>query len=141
VKTSAISTFKQLHHSAGIFLLSLSIIGFLTGCQPASVEDPVLLKNTYFEMVDWHISGFGIINSPVAWVRIGNSNKVPIKDMVLKYVTYDIEGHKLDEGTFTIEETVQPGEVKNFIELYLGLVDLHTEQLRVELISVTPADE
>jgi hypothetical protein len=112
------------------------VAGILSNCAPENLEDSRLTKYTYLELVDWHISGFGIINSPVAWVRVSNYNPVPVKDIVLKYTTYDFERHVLNEGTYVIEETVPPGVAKDFIELYLGLVDLHSEQLSVQIQSV-----
>jgi len=88
-------------------------------------------------LVDWHISGLGIINSPVAWVRITNYNTVPIEDIVLSYATYDYDGKQLNEGTCPIiDGKVPAGQAKDFIELYLGLVDINSEQLSVQLQSV-----
>jgi hypothetical protein len=88
-------------------------------------------------LVDWHISGLWIINCPVAWVRIKNYNAVPIKNILLQYNTYDEDGRPLDEGTCPIEDVMAPGEVRNFIEIYLGLVDIHSEKLSVKLLSVS----
>ncbi len=102
--------------------------------------DPTLLRHTRLELVDWHISGFGIINCPVAWLRVTNYNRVAIRDIVLKYTTYNYEGHLLNEGTYTLEDPVAPGRMKNFIELYLGLVDLQTEKLSVQIQSVQQAE-
>lgn len=128
---------KQISVCAGILCLSwvsFLVLG-LSGCSSAPPIDNNLLRNTQLELVDWHISGFGIINSPVAWVRVANYNTVPINDIVLRYTTYDVEGHKLNEGTYTLEERVPPGVVKNFMELYLGLVDVQTERLSVQIAS------
>ena len=98
---------------------------------------PTCSGNVYTELVDWHISGFAVINCPVAWVRVRNLNAIAIKNITLQYVTYDIDGHLLNEGTYVIEDTVAPTEVKNFIELYLGLVDLHSERLNIKVVSVS----
>ena len=93
--------------------------------------------------MDWHISGFWVINCPVAWLRVTNYNTVPIKDVTVEYTTYDAEGHKLDHGTYLIDYTtdhpVGPHDSKNFIELYLGLVDLYSSRLSVKLLSVSRA--
>ena len=118
-------------------LVSLVVIACsFSGCSSESTGDPELTKNTYIELVDWHVSGLWVINCPVAWVRVANYNRVPIKEIQFKYTTYDYLGNKLNEGSYTIEGTVSPGGVKNFIELYIGLVDIHSERLDIELRSV-----
>lgn len=118
------------------FAISISTT-FLQGCAPALTGDANLTSHANLELVDWHISGLWIINCPVAWVRVANYNQVPIHDIVLQYNTYDYEGKPLDEGTFTIEESVAPGTTRNFIELYLGLVSLHSDKLSIKLLSVS----
>jgi hypothetical protein len=118
-------------------MLILAVSASLGGCAN-EVTDPVLFKNTYVELVDWHISGLWIVNSPVAWVRVKNYNTRPIKDIVIQYKTYTSDGKPLNEGTYPIEYEVHAGEVKNFAELYLGLVDLETEKLSIKLLSVSP---
>ena len=118
-------------------LLLLAAVACLLfgGCSTIG-GDPQLTQNTVFELIDWHIAGLWVINCPVAWVRVTNRNSVPIKDITFQYNTYNAEGHALDQGTFTIEGEVAPGATKNFIELYLGLVDLHSDKLSVKLLSV-----
>ena len=113
----------------------------LSSCGVAPAGDPELNKRTYLELVDWHISGFWVINSPVAWVRVANYNQVPITDITLQYNTFDADGKPLDEGTFTVPDgqVVAPGATHNFIELYLGFVSLHTEKLSIKLLSVRNA--
>jgi hypothetical protein len=106
---------------------------FLSSCAGVDLGDGGLTRNTYVELVDWHISGLWVINCPVAWVRVANYNRVPIKDVVINYRTYDFEGHALNTGTYTLEGEIAPGNVKNFIEQYLGLVDLQTEKLSVQI--------
>lgn len=106
---------------------------------PLPEGDPELTKNVQLQLVDWHISGLMIINSPVAWVRVSNYNPVTIKNIVFEYETFDEHGQFLDRGTFTIEDTVYPGEVRNFIELYVGLVNVRTEALKIKLLSVSRA--
>ena len=108
----------------------------LHACQPQISGDAELTKRTYLELVDWHVSGLWIINCPVTWIRVANYNAVPIHDIVFQYNTYDYEGKPLDEGTYTIEDSVAPGTTRNFIELYVGLVNLHSDKLSVKLLSV-----
>jgi hypothetical protein len=108
----------------------------LNGCATESA-DAALTQNVIFELVDWHISGFWVINCPVAWVRIKNFNKVPIKNITFEYDTFDVDGKFLDKGTCTLEGEVEPGVVKNFIEQYLGLVSLPSDKLSVKLLSVS----
>lgn len=99
--------------------------------------DKELTKNCTVELVDWHITGLMVVNCPVAWLKVTNNNSVPVKDITVQYDTYDEGGAHLDVGTFTIEGTVQPGITKNFIELYLGIVNVHSEKLSVKLLSVS----
>jgi len=122
-------------------LLCFALAFFLNSCGSQDIADPELLKHTRLELVDWHISGLGIINSPVAWVRIWNDNSVPIGDIVLSYVTYDYEGHQLSDGTCPIPDAkVDAHQMHNYIELYLGLVDVRSEQLTVQIQSVGRAN-
>lgn len=118
-------------------LLVLAGAFSMSGCGPSRGGDPQLLQNTRMDLMDWHITGFWVINCPVAWVKVTNFNSVPIKDLVLQYNTYDAVGNPLDEGTCDIiDGTVPAGEYRNFIELYLGLVSLYSERLSVKLVSV-----
>ena len=109
----------------------------MSSCLSEQAGDPELTKNTHIELVDWHVSGFWVINCPVAWIRVVNYNHVPIKDVEFKYITYDAAGQKLNEGVYTIEGTVPAQGLKNFIEQYIGLVDLQTQSLSIELKSVS----
>ena len=118
-------------------MLSLFWAASISACSVLPPSDAALLRNTYCELVDWHISGLWIINCPTAWVRVANYNAVPIKDIILEYRTYDNEGHQLDSGTYPLEGEVGPGSVKNFIELYLGLVSIHSDKLSVKVVSVS----
>lgn len=120
----------------GVFAVCLFAMFFLAGCGEGAGSDAQLTSQTYFELVDWHISGFWVINCPVAWVRIKNFNNVPIKDITFQYNTYDYDGTPLDQGTYTIEGTVPALSVKNFPELYVGLVNLHSDKLSTRLLSV-----
>jgi hypothetical protein len=118
-----------------IAVMALFSTLFISGCSP-DASDAALTENTYLELVDWHITGFWVINEPVCWVRVKNLNTVPIKDIKIQYNSFDFDGTPAGEGTYTIEETVAPGEVKNFIEQYVGPVNLHSEKLSVKLVSV-----
>jgi len=89
--------------------------------------------------MDWHISGFWVINSPVAWIRVYNYNDVPIKEVTIQYNTFDEANNPLDQGTYTIDETILPSQYRQYtdcIEKYLGLVSLYTERMSIKLISV-----
>ncbi len=124
-------------------LISLLVLACLMVCSLAACGGPqgneALTKNTYIELVDWHISGLWVINAPVAWVRVKNYNNVPIKDVTFQYSTFDFDGSLLDQANYTCEGEVPPGQVKNFIEQYLGLVNLRSQKLMVKLVSVTQA--
>jgi hypothetical protein len=115
-------------------------VSFLSACLPVDLGNAELTKNTYIELVDWHVSGLWVINCPVAWIRVANYNNVPIQDIRFSYTTYDRDGNKLNDGDYTIEYSVGPRSIKNFIELYVGLVDLHSEKLSVRLMSVSAGD-
>ena len=123
---------------------ALASAQLLTGC--GHVSEPELTARTQIFLMDWHISGLWVINCPVAWIKVKNYNPVPIHDIKLRYETFDTHGRPLDSGEFTIEGTVPacygtiPG-TKDFIELYLGLVDLYSERLSCKLISVRSASE
>lgn len=120
---------------SGVFALAAFAMCFLSGCESIT-GDQALTSKTYFELVDWHISGLWVINCPVVWVRIKNFNSVPIKDITFQYNTYDYDGTPLDQGTYTIEGSVPASSVKNFPELYVGLVNLHSDKLSLKLLSV-----
>lgn len=113
----------------------------LFGCSGHSQEEQYLTQNTQVVLMDWHVAGFWVINSPVAWVRVYNNNDVPIHEITFEYHTYTDDGRLLDKGTFTIEGSVPPHSTKNFIELYLGLVDLYSQRLDIKLLHVKRASE
>ena len=115
-------------------------VSILNGCEGLDPEAEQLATNTRLELVDWHISGLWVINSPVAWVRVNNFNDLPIHDITFEYKTYAADGRHLNTGEFTIEGSVPPHSSKNFIELYLGLVDLYTERLSIQLKHVRRAE-
>lgn len=120
-----------------IFIYSLCLSCLITGCSYSPVVDDNLSKHVLVQLIDWHISGLWVINSPVAWVKVTNYNPVPIENIVISYETFNIDGKKLNQAQYTIEEVVAANKSKNFIEQYLGLVDLDTEKLKVSLIGVS----
>ncbi len=119
------------------FLLTLSVT--VTGCT-AEPGDSALTANTRVELVDWHISGLWVINCPVCWIRVANYNTVPIKDVTVTYDTYDFDSKPLDHGTYTLDGEVGPGQVKNFIEQYVGIVGVESDKISVHLSTVHPGD-
>jgi len=120
-----------------LLMLVVCSCALLSACESVPHGEPGLLENTQLQLVDWHITGLWVINCPVAWVKVWNNNSVPIKEITFQYNTYDASGQALDQGTFTIDGEVQPGQMKNFIELYLGVVSLYSERLSIKLISVS----
>jgi len=128
---------KRLIAFRFLVVASFFVATFCTSCGTEEPSDASLLRNTYCELVDWHITGLWVINCPVAWVRVANYNNRPIKDVKLKFTTYDFQGNPLDNGTYALEGDVPPGGVKNFIEQYLGLVSLHSEKLSIQVIGVS----
>jgi hypothetical protein len=134
---NTISQRKRFAASRLLVVASIFLAAFCTSCSTEEPSDASLLRNTYCELVDWHISGLWVINCPVAWVRVANYNNRPIKDVKLKYVTYDFAGNVLDSGTYLLEGDIAPGSVKNFIEQYFGLVSLHSEKLSIQVTGVS----
>lgn len=102
--------------------------------------DTNLSKNVYMELVDWHVSGLWVINCPVAWIRVMNYNHVAVKNPKIKYATYDFENKLVSSGTYEMEGEIGPGVCRNFIEQYLGLVDLHSDKLAVQFVGVQASD-
>jgi hypothetical protein len=116
---------------------ALSIMALLAGCSEQHPEVNGLLRNTYCELVDWHsTSAFGLVSCPIAWFRVGNYNPIPIKNIKVRYQTYDREAHLVSEGDYVIDESVPPGTARNFTEQYLGLVSTHSDKLAIKLVSV-----
>lgn len=130
-KWTGISPFK-----CNAILACLTSLLILSSCDAIDPESEALTQNVALELVDWHISGLWVINSPVAWIRVTNYNQVPIHEITLDYETAATDGRPLDHGSFTIEGSVGPCTSKNFVELYLGLVDLYSERLSIKLRSV-----
>jgi nucleotide-binding universal stress UspA family protein len=137
---------KVLLGLALMVLLFLFALRFANTHQTVdSSSDAALTRSTTASLMDWHVSGLWVINSPVAWVRITNNSPYPIKDITLEYRTYGANGKLLDVGTYLIEDTrggpavVRPYDAHNFIELYLGVIHLESERLTVKLLSVKRA--
>ncbi len=117
-------------------LCLLLSINALSGCSMAHGRSPDLTKNVYLELVDWHVVGLWVINTPCCWLRVANYNDVPIKNITIRYKTYGYEGQLLTTGRYTLEYEVPAGGVKNFIEQYVGMVDIESDMLSVEIDSV-----
>ena len=135
---SSLNNYKGWKTGALVSVLLVSLLSSIafSGCSP-EIGNRNLTEHTHFELVDWHVSGLWVINCPVAWVRVANYNRIPIKNITFQYDTYDVDGNHLDTGTYVIEESVEPGAVRNFIEQYIGLVSLHSDKLSVKLVSVS----
>lgn len=118
----------------GGICISWTVLSNMARC--LDPESNYLTSNTKLDLVDWHICGLWVINSPVVWFRVTNYNSVPIHDVTLEYKTFTEDGRELNTGSYTIEGEIPPGTTKNFIEQYIGLVDLYTEKLSVKLSSV-----
>ncbi len=119
------------------------VFKLMVGCHgPLGPGDPELTKNVHVELVDWHIVGLWVMNCPNAWVRVANYNNEPVKNVRIRYKTFGYKGELLNEGTCTLtsampaDAVVKSGSVKNFIEQYFGLVDLESDMLSIELVSV-----
>ena len=95
-------------------------------------------QNTYAELVDWHTTGPIMFKCAVLWLRVRNNNQIAVKNITFKYTTYDHDGKTLNESNYVVDETVQPGEVKNFFEQYVGFIDSNSSKLGVNLTSVEP---
>lgn len=130
---------RNVWRRLSVALLAVVFCCTLSACEIHTPEDEAISQRTQIVLMDWHVAGFWVINSPVAWVRVYNYNQVPIKDITFQYNTFDEEGHPLNQGTFTIEGTVPPMTSKNFIELYLGLVDLPSQRLSIKILSARRA--
>src|SRR5271170_8438389 len=112
VKGSLVRSKRPFFNST-ILLVALAFCAFLTGCG-APAGDSQLAANTRVQLMDWHISGFWVINSPVAWIRVYNYNDVPIKEVTIQYNTFDEANNPLDQGTYTIDETILPSQYRQY---------------------------
>lgn len=130
--------YGELLRTALLGVVVSAVVFLCSGCETREEQErnAALTRSTSLVLMDWHISGLWVINSPVAWVRVFNNSDVPITEVTFEYSTFDNYGKPLDKGTFTIEGTIPPRCHKDFIELYLGLVDLYSEHLSVRLLSV-----
>jgi len=112
-----------------------------TACTPELMLDPELTKNVRVELLDWHVSGLWVINSPVCWFKVYNYNNVPITDITVTYQTFDFDGKVLDKGTYTLLDAGEPAVVqanspKNCVEQYVGIVSLESDKLSTALKGV-----
>lgn len=125
-----------------VALVAYFTLRLLGGCYFYGPGDAELTRNVHLELVDWHIVGLWVMNCPCCWIRVANYNNVPVKNVRIRYKTFGYRGELLTEGTYTLsgakseDAVVKAGSVKNFIEQYIGLVDLESDMLQVELISV-----
>ena len=115
------------------------------GCAPELTLDPELSKNVRLELVDWHVSGLWVINSPVCWFKVYNYNHQPITDITISYETFDFEGRPLDKGTYTMLDAGEPTVVqaespKSCVEQYIGIVSLESDKLSCKLKGVRGKD-
>lgn len=133
--------YRELLRMALLGVAVSTVVFLCSGCESQEQKElnVALTRSTSLVLMDWHISGLWVINSPVAWVRVFNNSDLPITEVTFEYSTFDNNGKPLDKGTFTIEGTIPPRCHKDFIELYLGLVDLYSENLSVRLLSVKEA--
>lgn len=122
--------------AAGVIALFVLLGTMTTGCSMESAGNRDLAKNVHVELVDWHISGLLIFNTPICWIRVVNYNNVPVKDVRVRYKTFGYNGQLLSEGKYTMEGAVGPRSVKNFVEQTVGLVDLESDMLSIELDAV-----
>lgn len=119
-------------------IFSTVVVSFLSSCGAHTVGSIELAKNVYVELVDWHISGLWIFNCPVCWVRVVNYNNVPIKEVRIRFKTFGYNGQELSSGTYTMEGTIGARSVKNFVEQTVGVVDLESDMISIELDAVEP---
>lgn len=140
LESGVFGLFKRTATSLLIALVLLTSLS-LSGCTRVPRGDPALAKNVYLELVDWHIVGLWVINSPCCWIRVVNYNDVPVKNVTIRYRTFGYGGEPLTVGTYKMDGTVQAGSAKNFIEQYIGNVDLESDMLSVELVSVSKSQE
>lgn len=125
---------RQILPALAVLIMASQLIAGCSG--PNCHGDPELTKNVYIELVDWHIVGLWVINCPCCWIRVKNYNNVPIKDVCFRYRTYGYDGELLTVGTYKLEYDVPAGGIKNCIEQYIGLVDLESDMLSLEIVSV-----
>ena len=125
-----------LSWAAGLIVVLSVVATSLSGCSVQVLGDDQLARNVYVELVDWHISGLWIINSPVCWIRAVNYNNVPVKDVRIRFKTFGYNGEVLSSGTYTLEGTIGPGGVKNYMEQSIGVVDLESDMLSIETDTV-----
>jgi hypothetical protein len=126
---------------APLFGLLFLLPATVSGCAPDLLFDDQLTKNVRIELVDWHVSGLWVINSPVCWFRVYNYNPRPITDITINYETYDFDGKPLDKGSYTLLDAGEPTVVqanspKSVVEQYIGIVSLESDKLSCKLKGV-----
>jgi hypothetical protein len=145
---NASSRQRKLFSSMRLILPLLALVLILPfticSCTPELLLDPEATKNVRLELVDWHVSGLWVINSPVCWFRVLNYNNKPVTDVTISYETFDFEGKILDRGTFTLLDSGEPAVIpanglKNCAEQYIGIVSLESDKLSCKLKGVRPA--
>ena len=127
--------FRRICHLAVSFYIVSQLFAIATHqrSQASSQQPPRTPVDC--SLIDWHVSGFWIINSPVAWIRVTNNTDRLLKHVTVKYETFGEDGKVLDDGTYTMEGAVAPHATKNFIEQYMGLISLESQTLRVTFVS------
>jgi hypothetical protein len=122
---------------SGLLVVIFIVCTTLTaGCTTHTIGNAELARNVYVELVDWHVSGLWIFNTPICWIRVVNYNDVPVKDVRVRFKTFGYNGELLSNGTYTMEGSVGPRSVKNFVEQTVGLVDIESDMLSIELDAV-----
>jgi len=121
---------------AGMFAALVLVVLSTSSCTTHKFGNAELSRNVYVELVDWHISGLLVFNTPICWIRVVNYNNVPVKDVRIKFKTFGYNGQQLSDGTYTMEGTIGPRSVKNYVEQTVGLVDVESDMLSIELDAV-----
>jgi hypothetical protein len=122
--------------SIGLVAALATCVAVTSSCTTHTVGSKELARNVYVELVDWHVSGLWIFNTPICWIRVVNYNNVPVKDVRVRFKTFGYNGEQLSNGTYTMEGSVGPRSVKNFVEQTVGLCDIESDMLSIELDAV-----
>lgn len=117
-------------------LLGLHAAELLFHHKPSSSLSDYLRKNTFVRIVDWNSDWFLFLCWPSIWLKVRNYNSLPIKNVTIRYRTYNDEGKLLNEGTHVLAGEIKPGESKNFFSQSPGLIDFASSKLSVDLVNV-----
>ena len=128
--------FTRKHLTLCLIAAMVTCAAVSTSCSTHTVGSKELARNVYVELVDWHVSGLWIFNTPICWIRVANYNNVPVKDVRVRFKTFGYNGEELSKGTYTMEGTVGPRSVKNFVEQTVGICDIESDMLSIELDAV-----